>query len=217
MGWRGVRRDIINAVKRSATASRKANARAERARLKAVRAAPPQAHYPQAQGYGPPQGQGYGPAPQGYAPYGYGPPPNPTWTAPPQKSGHSPAVILMAVIGSLFFCGTCSAVIAGTAGSSTRQASAPTRSDGRPPGAMDPVVGPDAPPLPAYVPPASTAPARAGAKPAAARPVVPTPAPRVPAAQPAPVPPGGPRCCDGSPARCTGRGCCSHHGGVCSR
>lgn len=24
------------------------------------------------------------------------------------------------------------------------------------------------------------------------------------------------RCCDGTPATCTGRGCCSHHGGVCT-
>ena len=80
MGWRGVRRDIINMVKRSATASRKANERADRARLKAVRAAPQQAHYPQVQAYGAPQGQAIGPAPQGYAPYGYRPPPIPTWT-----------------------------------------------------------------------------------------------------------------------------------------
>ena len=186
-----MRRDIINAVKRSATASRKANQRAERARLKVVRAAPQQAHYPQPQGYGPQQGQGYGPAPQGYPPYGYGPPPIPTWTAPPQKSGHSAAVILVAVIGSLFFCGTCSAVLVSTSGTSTREA--------------------------APAPPAL----RAVVAPAAARPTSmarSTPAP--PAAQrpaPAPAPPSGPRCCDGSLARCTGRGCCSHHGGVCSR
>ncbi len=118
-----MRRDIINAVKRSATASRKANERAERARLKGARSAPQQAHYPQAQAYGHPAGQAYSPAPPGYAAHGYGPAPNPTWTAPPQKNGHSPAVILVAVIGSLFFCGTCSAVLVSTSGTGTRESS----------------------------------------------------------------------------------------------
>lgn len=213
MGWRGIRRDIINAGKRAVTASRKEAERNERARQKALRLVPPRAHYPSApQGYGPPPGQAYGPPSQGYAPQGYGPTQSPSWASPAQKSGLSAGLLLAMVFGSLLFCGTCSAVLVGASGPSTREASAPARSNGRPPGAMDPVVGPDAPPLPPFVPPPATVPARA----AAARAVIPTPAPpapRTPAAQPAP--PSGPRCCDGSPARCTGRGCCSHHGGVC--
>lgn len=205
MGWKGVRRDLINAGKRAAMASRKEAERNERARLKAMRAAPQQAHYPPApQGYGPPAGQAYGPSHQGYPPYGYGHPPSPAWTAPPQKSGLSAGVLLAMVFGSLFFCGTCSAVIAGVSGSNTRQAAAPARADGRPPGAMDPVVGPDAPPLPPIV---------ATGRTTTPRPVAPTRAASPPPA--APAPPSGPHCCDGSPARCTGRGCCSHHGGLC--
>jgi hypothetical protein len=45
----------------------------------------------------------------------------------------------------------------------------------------------------------------------------PSPSPVVTATTAAPSPGGGytgPRCRDGSPANCTGRGCCSHHGGV---
>jgi hypothetical protein len=199
MGWKGVRRDIINAGKRAATASRKDAERAERARLKAIRSAPPQPHYPMvSQGYGPPPGQGYGQAPQGYAPHGYGPPPGPTWTAPPQKSGLSAGLLLAMVFGSLFFCGTCTAVITSVSNRSTRE---------------------DAPAAPArtVVTPAAPTTRTTAAAPVVVRPVQ-TPRPAAPAPRaPAPVaaPPSGPHCCDGSPARCTGRGCCSHHGGVC--
>ena len=178
MGWRGIRRDFINVVKRSATASRKERERSERARLKAMRSEPLHAHYPQ--------------APQGYSPL-----PGPTWAAPTKQAGPSGALALVAVLGSLLLCGTCSMVIASAPKPSTREdtPAAPRRD----------VIG-----VAASAPRRPT-PVRA---PAVVRSIAPAPPPpRAPA--PVAAPPSGPRCCDGSPARCTGRGCCSHHGGVC--
>jgi hypothetical protein len=111
------------------------------------------------------------------------------------------------IFGSLFFCGTCSVIIAGAANTSSREDSpaAPVRAA---------VVAPAPVPSPTP-PPAAQTPAQARAVAASRAVVPPSPPPRAPAAAPAQAPPSGPHCCDGSPARCTGRGCCSHHGGVC--